>query len=852
MSDIALDPSNPYRYFVGFASGGVWRTSNNGASFSPVFDKESTLAIGALAVSPANPKIVWAGTGEASDRNSASFGEGVFVSTDGGDSWKSCGLAKSRTIARIVAHPTDPKTAYVAATGDLWQPGGERGLYKTTDGGGSWKAVLRGAAPFQDQLGAGDLALDPKTPETVYAVLYARQRTPYSFRAGWEVTGGKDAGGIFKSTDGGGTWKKLEKGLPSRLARIGLDVSRSSPNVVLAIVQSDEGGAQPLRELRSRAGGVFRSEDGGETFTRTNPLNPRPFYYSQIRVDPFDDARVYVLGMSLHVSEDGGRTFREDLFEKVHPDNHALALGTEDAARTPRETPKEGEPQKAPFSRRLLIGTDGGLFQSFDGGRTWDGLNKMPVGQFYRASVDGSKPYRICGGLQDNQNWVGPSRRSSKDGIRNADWISAGGGDGFDCAFSDVDPDEIFTESQQGTLYRLNLRTGESKSLRPEPAEGQSRFRFHWNAPLFGSRHEKGVLYFAGNRVFRLTERGERWETISPDLSASAKDPERTDTVGSGAENHGVVYTLAESPRQKGLLWAGTDDGKLWLTANGGESWTDLSGGLPAPAKGQWISRVVPGAHDAAHAYLVVSAFRSGNHAPLVYVTEDAGKTWKSIAGNLPDGVPAKTLAESPLRPSVLFVGTEAGLFVTVDRGLTYTRIPGIPRVPVDDLVIHPDERDLVVATHGRSLYVLDDAAPLLSFPPSQTAAHLFPPREATAAYLLPGSGEWTGKGEFRGENPPEGAPLTFWLAERTGDDVKIAIRNAAGQTVANLKAPSVPGFSRVWWDLRPTKDVLAEYGSEGREKFVRPGDYTVTLTSGSSTSKQTLKVSVLPGIETR
>ncbi|HET9514051.1 MAG TPA: hypothetical protein VFO95_08975, partial [Gemmatimonadales bacterium] len=706
VSDIALHPTDQFTFYVGLATGGVWKTSDNGDTFSPVFDGQPVASIGAIAVSPSAPNVVWVGTGEANDRNSSGWGNGVYRSTDGGGKWTQVGLATSRTIARIAPHPTDSNTAYVAAMGDLWSPGGERGLYKTTDGGVTWKLVLSAAAPHDKDAGAGDVLIDPANPNTVYAALYARRRTAWSFAAGVELTK-QDVGGVFRSTDGGATWKKLAGGLPAQTQRIGLALYPKNPRILYAVIQSDAAGTQNIDDNTSRAGGVFRSEDGGDTWRRMNPLNPRPFYFSQIRVDPENDQRIYVLGFALHVSDDGGRTFREDHFKNVHPDLHAMAIDP-----------------RAPA--RVILGTDGGVYQSFNRGGRWRFLNNIPAGQFYRINVDLSTPYRICGGLQDNLNWVGPSAVWSKDGIRNSDWINIGGGDGFYCVFDPEEPAIVYTESQQGYAHRMDLRSGQVKGLRPEPAEGQAAFRFHWNSPLIASRHQPGTMYLAGNRVFELTERGEKWRTISPDLSTG--DLARMVTTGSGAETFGVVYTLAESPAKAGLLWAGTDDGKLWVTEDGGANWTDLTAGLPAPARNQWINRVEASAHNPAVAYLVVSAFRTGNYAPLVYRTADRGRTWQSIAGDLPAGDPARVVREDPKNPDLLYAGTETSLWLSLNQGRNWVKFGGLPPVMVDDILVHPRDHDLVIATHGRSVYIIDDLRAVQGFTASVigSEAHLF------------------------------------------------------------------------------------------------------------------------------
>ncbi|HEX8904895.1 MAG TPA: hypothetical protein VF771_08660, partial [Longimicrobiaceae bacterium] len=588
------------------------------------------------------------------------------------------------------------------------------------------------------------------------------RRTPWSFAAGPDATDGRDLGGIFKSTDGGQTWRKLTTGLPTGTGRIGLSVYAKDPRIVYAVVQSDASGTSNIDDVHSKSGGVFRSDDAGEHWTRMSNLNPRPFYFSQIRVDPENDKRIYVLGFMLHVSDDGGRTWREDRFKNVHSDNHALAID-------PRNT------------KRLLLGTDGGIYQSYNAGEGWDFMNRFAAGEFYRIQVDSARPYRICGGLQDNLNWVGPSQTRSKEGIINTDWINIQGGDGFYCFFDAQNPDVVFAESQQGYVHRFDLRSGAVKGLRPEPAEGQMGFRFHWDSPLIQSRHTPGVAYLAGNRVFRLTDNGESWRAISPDLSAQIL--ERIQTTGSGAESYGVVYTLAESPLRRGVLWAGTDDGKLWMTEDEGAHWTDLTRNLPAAVRGEWISRVEPGHFDARVAYLAVDAHRSGKFAPLAYRTADGGRTWESVAGNLPPEGPVKVLREDLNNPSLLFAGTEFGLFASLDRGRTWRKIGDLPTVAVDDILIHPRDLDLIAATHGRSLYVIDDirALEMLGDTARGRDAVLFPIRPALAFEPFAGWADSGGNGVFRGANPPAGALITYYVRRLTGDEVKIAITDAAG-----------------------------------------------------------------------
>lgn len=831
VSCIALDPEDIFTFYIGLGTGGVMKTTSNGATFTGIFEKEAVAAIGAIAVAPSNAKHVWVGTGEANDRNSSSWGNGVYRSTDGGSSWMNVGLGNSRTIARILLHPSDTNTVFVAAMGDLWSPSPERGLYKTSDGGKTWRQLLGGSGKNQEKVGCGDVVMDPANPNVIIAALYARKRTPWSLEYGAGFTG-DDVGGIYKSIDGGSTWKKLTQGLPGLTGRIGLTMSAKSPRVVYAVVQSDEGGTSSIDEVRSKKGGVFRSDDGGETWTRMSPVNPRPFYFSQIRVDPANDAKVYLLGYMMHVSEDSGKTWREDFFKNVHSDCHDLIID-------PRNP------------KRLLLGTDGGAYQSYNGGAAWEYMNRFAGGEYYRIAVDMSTPYRIAGGLQDNLNWLGPSMTRSKEGILNSDWVNIGGGDGFYCVFDSQDSTIVFAESQGGEVHRYNLRTGEFKGLRPEQSEGQPAFRFHWNSPLIGSTHTPGVLFLAGNRIFKLTARGEQWTMISPDLSAH--DPDKILAVGSGAENYAVVYTLAESPLRQGLLWAGTDDGKLWVTRDEGAHWIDLTGNLPKAARGQWISRVEPGHHDPDVAYLAVSAFRSGNYAPLLYKTTDSGDSWESIAGDLPVDGPVKVVREGLNNPYLLFVGTEFGLHITLDGGSHWTKFDNLPTVAVDDIVLHPRDFDLVIATHGRSLYIVDDIRPLEDFTPDvqKSALTLFQPPPAAGFYLQDGWVESSGGAVYRGANRPAGAILNYFLRDFTGEPVTVAITNASGKPVANLTGSGTPGFNRLIWDLQMTGDLLTPYGGEGK-KFCRSGEYTVTVSSGKDKSTRKLQVNIDAGIETR
>jgi len=854
ISDIVIDPRNPFVFYVGLAHGGVFKTSDNGVSFDPIFDKQPVLSIGAIAIAPSDSDVIWVGTGEANDRNSSGWGNGVYRSSDGGENWQNVGLKDSRAIGRVVVDPRKPEVAYVAASGHLWADGGERGLFKTTDAGKTWKLILQAPSRHNARTGCCEVILDPSNSEIVYAALYARQRTPWSFSSGPDVTNGEDVGGIFKSTNGGASWKKLAGGLPSQTGRIGLAVSASNQKIVMAVVQSYEGGSGQLTDLRSKSGGVFRSEDGGEKWTRTSAIDPRPFYFSQIRIDPANDQRVYLLAFALLVSDDGGKNFREDLSEKVHPDCHAFAIqpGTVPPPKPPKLEDKS-KPPKPPVCQRVLLGTDGGVYQSFAAGKGWDHLNSIPAGEFYRITLDDTEPYfRIAGGLQDNENWVGPSAVQSKEGIRNSDWTALAGGDGFYVVFDPNDHDMFYAESQQGEVHRINLRNGELRRLRPEPTEGAPRYRFHWNSPLIGSRHKPGVIYLGGNCVFKLTDRAEKYSVISPDLTHN--DPARTNATGSGAENFGVVYSLAESPKRAGLLWAGTDDGRLWITENDGGKWTELTNNLPEPARGQWVVRIEPSNADPNVAYVATNAYRAGDDRPMILRTADLGKTWQPVMGDLPANDPVEVVREDAVNPKLLYAGTHFGLFASFDQGTHWVRIGDVPSVRVDDVQIHPRTNDLVIGTHGRSIAILDDSTPLRELTPEIAAkpAHLFSVRSVTGAYLQPGFVDSNGKGVYRGANPAEGALFTVWVKEFTGDEIKIAVTKSTGQPVANLKAPGAPGLTRLNWDLRPTKDVSIEYGGDDPKRLLPAGDYNAELTFGTLKVKHTFHVDLAEGITPR
>jgi photosystem II stability/assembly factor-like uncharacterized protein len=857
---IALVPGSRTSFYVGYGTGGVFKTENLGVSFTPVFDKYEVLSIGALAVADAPPdwpgwagekeaekgkeaagdaspdgkdqkdrgkgKIVWVGTGEGNGRNSSSWGGGVYRSTDAGATFTHLGLTETHDIPRVAVDPRDPDVCYVAALGHLWGANPERGVYKTTDGGKTWKHVLKG----DDGAGAADVVIDPASPDTVYAALYARRRTPWSF------TGNSDSGGIFRSDDGGGSWKKLTKGVPPRTGRIGLTVYPKNTRILYAVVESDFGGAgrEPF-DNRSPSGGLFRTEDRGETWTRLSNLSFRPFYFSRVAVDPEDDRRVYLPGWDLAISDDGGRTFRRSGSQNVHVDFHAIVVNPVD--------PKQ-----------ILVGNDGGVYISHDRAGTWDFLDNVAVGQFYRIALDGLDPYRIAGGLQDNGSWIGPSETmfqtddESKDGLLNADWRMIYGGDGFTVAFDPTDPNLMYATSQGGFLARIRLDTNVVKLIQPSPREGQERIRFNWNAPFVISPHDPTVLYQGGNKVFKLTGRGDLWFAISGDLSRG--EVGKTATVGSDAETYGTVVSLAESPLQKGLLWAGTDDGRLHVTQDEGKSWADVT---PKEVGGLYVSRIAPSRHAPSTAYVSVDGHRSDVFRPIVLMTQDFGRTWTGVSGDLPQDEPVDVVLEDLASPSVLYVGAEHGLYVTLDRGRHWVKLNGksLPPAPVDDLVMHPRERDLVVGTHGRSVYVLDDAsmfAQLTQETRSKPLALLDILPGAPRLYASRGYG--LGHALFRAKNPPMGAYLNYWVRDDTGDSVNVTITDSHGTVIRELEGPGRRGLNRVVWDLQADKKHVidtVEQNSLGQTQFVPAGEYKVTISMDKEKADKTVKVLPAP-----
>jgi photosystem II stability/assembly factor-like uncharacterized protein len=828
IDDFAVVESNPDIIYVATASGGIFKTRNGGTTWEPLFDDQPVSTIGAVAVAPSDPSIVWAGTGEANNRQSSSWGDGVYKSTDAGKSWKKMGLGDSHHIGRIVISPADPNTVYVAAGGRLWGPSKERGVYKTTDGGKSWTNVLF----INEDTGATDLAMDPDSPGTLIAAVYQRRRSVFGFN------GSGPSSGLYKTTDGGATWKKLEKGLPwdpsptpppqpasegpggggggggaapapqaaaapkidpeavKEIGRIGVSFYRRDGNVVYALVQH-------------AAGGLFRSDDRGETWTKMSDTNPRGIYYSQIRIDPNNDQRLWVHGANMYTSDDGGKTFRQNLVQRIHGDYHAMWIDPRD-------------------SDHMITGSDGGIYISHDRGRSWDFVNTIPLAQFYEIGLDMQKPYHICGGLQDNNVWCGPSSTFDTRGIANSDWFTVGGGDGFYAQIDPTDPSIVYAESQDGNVLRRNLKTHESRSIRPPAPEGE-RYRFQWDSPLAISAFDPKTIYYGGNYLFKSTDRGDTWTRLGSDLT-TGQDRDKLPIMGKvpdqytisrhdGAQSWPTITTISESPLNKDVLYAGTDDGNLQVTRDGGKSWKNVAENAKGVPKGTYVSRVVASRHAEGTAYATFDGHRGNDFNVYVYMTGDYGATWKPIRHGLPDDQgTVHVIREHHRNPKLLFAGTEHGLFVSSDQGGHWMRLKlNLPTVPVDDIAIHPRENDLVVATHGRSLWILDDITPLEQMTDAAAGQelHLFDVRPATEWRIANRSGS-TGQKVFFGPNAPNGALIDYTLKSKADEKerVHISIVDKDGKEVREIDGTKDAGINRVVWDLKTRSVTEARRGA--------------------------------------
>ncbi len=869
VTDVEGVPGTPTFYVVSVA-GGIWKTINNGTTFTPLFGGERVVSMGDLAIAPSDPNVLYAGTGEEDSRNSISPGGGVYVSRDAGETWTFAGLKETQAIGRIVVHPEDPNTAWVAALGHIWGANAERGVYKTTDGGKTWRQVKF----ISDRAGFVDLALDPRNPDVLWASSWERVRGP------WFLNGGGPGSGLWKSTDGGEHWSQVSGGgFPStEKGRIGISLAASNPDVMYALVEAKAGDTNGMSEDDAavsglKGTGLYRSGDGGRTWRWMNGVDTRPFYYSQVRVAPDDPDLVFWSSTPVQFSKDGGKTVGEATLG-IHVDHHAMWW----------------DPSNPDH---FIVGNDGGIAVTWDRGGTYDFINTLPIGQFYHVSYDMSVPYRVCGGLQDNGTWCGPSRRA-RGGIDHHMWYTVSGGDGFYSQQDPTDPATIYAESQGGSMSRVNLVTGERSRMgkpdwqehaRPlldsiavhegvtEPramtagerakvdgwkeqvAEDSAMYdlRYNWNTPIVLSPHAPHTVYAAGNRVLMSSDQGTTFNVISPDLTT--QDAEKievsTKTTGgitkdvTGAETHATIVALAESPLVEGLLFAGTDDGNVWVRQADGE-WQQLRHKLfKGVPENTWVSRIEPSHFDPQRFYVAFDGHRSDDFSPYVFVTNDGGRSFRSLANGLPTGGPdfVHVVREDLVNPDLLFVGTDVGAYVSTDRGATWRRfMEGLPTVPVHDLEIHPRDHELIAATHGRSIWIVD-IAPLQQLATVRLADEpvLFAPAAGLEFGDAPSGGESTGHRYFEGESAPFGAAITYYIPEgwtppaakaganegdvsaggpaarrqasgaqrpARGARLKLAVLGTAGDTVATLDGPASPGLHRVTWNLQKRSEA--------------------------------------------
>ncbi|MEK6301786.1 MAG: glycosyl hydrolase [Acidobacteriota bacterium] len=849
---IAVDPNDFSRYFVGVASGGVWKTTNAGITWAPVFDNESSYSIGTVVLDPKNPLTVWVGTGENNSQRSVSYGDGVYRSDDGGKTWKNTGLKASERIGRIAIDPRTSDHVYIAAQGPLWGPGGDRGLFKTTDGGKSWKSVLS----ISENTGVTDVVIDPENPDTLYAASYQRRRHV------WTLINGGPESAIYKSTDSGATWNKLKAGLPNvDMGRIGLAVSPVDTNVVYATI-----------EAADRKGGIYRSTDRGGSWERRNPFEAGSMYYAQITTDPKDVDRIYVMNVFLQVSDDGGRTMRPLGEKSKHVDNHAIWI---DPVNT----------------NHYRVGCDGGLYESYDRGANWRFFSNMPIGQFYDVTTDNSTPfYNVYGGLQDNYSLGGPSRTRSVSGIVNSDWFVTQGGDGFRTQVDPEDPNTIYSELQYGVIVRYDKRTGERMGIQPSPARGEDALRFNWDSPFIISPHSHTRLYFAADKLFRSDDRGDTWRPISGQLSRGI-DRNKLPVMGKiwgpdaiakhqSTDPFGNSSALAESPKKDGLIYVGTDDGLIQVTEDAGKNWRKIES-FPGVPDMTYVSRISASQHDVNTVYAAFENHKRSDFGPYLLKSTDRGGSWTSIKGNLPANHPVLAFAEDHVNPNLLFAGTEFGVFFTIDGGQKWVQLKGgMPTISVRDLAIQKRENDLVVGTFGRSVYILDDYTPLRTLKSEmlQNESALFSVKDAMMyiqAQPLGGRGKsFQGESFFIADNPPFGATFTYYLkeapktqkqkrqeaekeAEKGGEvpypkmqqlsaeeeeeepSLFVTVSDANGRVVRRLNAPASPGMNRVNWDLRHPAAVLSTrtpspeeeiFGDPPGGPLVMPGKFSVTL----------------------
>ena len=804
--------------YVGAASGGVWKSVNGGTTFKPIFDKQPVQSIGAIAIDPKNPKVIWVGTGEAWTRNSVSIGDGIYKSVDGGENWTNVGLKQSERIAKILVDPSETSTVYACVPGKLWSDSDERGVYKTTDGGRTWVKVLKGSNP---STGCSMISLDPPNPKTLFAGTWDFRRKGWTFRSGGDGPSAPSGSGLFKTTDGGASWTELDaqsaKGLPTKpWGRVAVAVAPSKPSVVYAFIEAEV-----------PKNGLYRSEDGGRTWQaldRSQAMIWRPFYFANLIVDPKNENRIYKPDGPLIVSNDGGKSF-SNISGAAHGDFHDVWID-------PLNTD------------HLITGDDGGLWYSYDAANKWWKADNLPVSQFYHVSVDMDLPYHVYGGLQDNSSWVGESEYPG--GITSSRWENMYGGDGFWMFVDPSDPDYIYAEYQGGELARVNRKTHETRNIQPLPQYKEGKLRYNWNTPIHVSPTQKGTIYIGAQFLFRSRDYGQTWERVSPDLTTNDPTKQQQEQSGgvtvdnSSAEMHTTIYAISESPKDPNVVWVGTDDGNVQVTRDGCKTWTNVVGNITGLPKNAWVSSLEAGHFDPATVYATFDVHTFGDMRPYVYKSADYGRTWSPlVAPDSPVRGYAHVVKEDLVNKDLLFVGTELGLYVSLDGGRQWAHYKGgdLPSVAVRDLAIHPRDHDLVIATHGRGIWIVDDITPLRALTPENLAQNVVFVQARPTVQRLSASGGWAnGDAAFVGPNPPGEAVITYYLKKRhIFGDMKIAVFDKDGRSLGTIPSGKRRGLSRVTWSMRlkapkvPTAATAAFGAAFGPR--VLPGTYTVKMT---------------------
>ena len=839
--DIEILPNDPATVFIASASGGIWKSTNKGTTWKPVFDDQAVSTFGDMAISLSNPDVIYAGSGEQQNRQSTSWGNGIYKSENQGETWRSIGLEKTYHIARVIIHPENPNIVFVAALGNLWNSSKERGVYQTTNGGKNWKKVLY----IDDMTGVVDMAMDKNNPNILYAATYQRMRKA------WGFNGGGPGSGIYKTTDGGKTWNELTGGLPpGDKGRIGLAASKTRSNIIYATIEHAD------------SSGFYRSGNGGRTWKRVNKLNPRPMYYSHIFVDPNNDDIVYMLATEFYRTKDAGKTFyqmptRPTYDVGVHSDHHTLWINPNN-------------------SNHFFLAGDAGLHESWDGGIAYNRLNNIPIGQFYGIGADMEVPYNIYGGMQDNHSWMGPSATRHWLGILADDWKQVGFGDGM---YQQPDPESsmLYNASQNGNMIRVDRKTGNMQGLKPFPSDSKEKYRFDWVTPLAISKHSSKKVFLGGNRLFISDNGGDSWERTE-DLSSNTNRDSLTimGVLGAdiklskndGTSSYGEIISISESPLWHRVIWVGTDDGNIQVSRDGGEKWEEVSGNITGIPAGSYVSRVLSSIRDRGSAYVTFDRHREGDWKPYVYRTEDYGKTWVPLTRGLPSGS-VNVIAEHPDNPDVLFLGTEHAVYLSVNAGSDWTKFKSnLPTTLYDDLLIHPREKDLVLGTHGRSFWVLDDTSPLAEWSTVYNKpVHVFSVRAATLFHYWKDT-SYRAQEEWAGENPPYGAIISY-LVNSDVDSVTITVKRRKSQIIRTYRQPVVKGsIQRLAWDLKypPPSSQQNESKTEGLQKpkpedilpkpahpldpqgpSVSPGVYTVTIAAGNETSTQPIRVNPDP-----